>query len=56
MATLETQYKNYKLDNPKSTFTFEEWKEWLGENLKKELEKLKEHDRQHRDNQTTTEL
>jgi hypothetical protein len=56
MATLETQYKNYKLDNPDSTFTFEEWKQWLGENLKKELEKFKEDVRQHRDNQTTPEL
>lgn len=56
MATLETQYKDFKSKNPKSTFTFEEWKQWLGENLKKELEKLSEHDKQHRDNQTTSEL
>jgi len=26
MATLETQYKNFLVDNPSSTFTFEEWK------------------------------
>jgi len=26
MATLETQYKNFLIDNPTSTFTFEEWK------------------------------
>ena len=26
MATLETQYKNFLIDNPSSTFTFEEWK------------------------------
>lgn len=40
MATLETQYKNYLNEHPESTFTFEEWKKWLGENLKKELERL----------------
>ena len=30
MATLETQYKNYLIGNPESTFTFEEWKEDFG--------------------------
>ena len=34
MATLETQYKNYKSSNPTSTFTFEEWKDWHGLKLK----------------------
>ena len=33
MATLETQYKNFLLDNPDSKFTFEEWKEWFGKQL-----------------------
>jgi len=26
MATLETQYRNYLLDNPNSQITFEQWK------------------------------
>lgn len=33
MSTLETQYKNYLQRNLDSTFTFEEWKEWLGKTL-----------------------
>jgi len=33
MATLETQYKNYKYQFPESTKTFEEWKHWFGESL-----------------------
>ena len=41
--TLETQYKNFKLDHPESTKTFEEWKEDLGrsihEGLKNQLKK-----------------
>ncbi len=41
MATLETQYKNYLLGNPDSKFTFEEWKEWLGNQLNEALEDLK---------------
>lgn len=41
MATLETQYKNFLLENPESKLTFDEWKEWLGEQLKKELTRLK---------------
>jgi hypothetical protein len=27
MATLETQYKDYLIEHPNSTFSFEEWKE-----------------------------
>jgi hypothetical protein len=41
MATLETQYKNYLLENPNSKFTFDEWKEWLGNQLNEALEDLK---------------
>jgi hypothetical protein len=41
MATLETQYKNFLLENPNSKFTFEEWKEWLGKQLGEELKRLK---------------
>jgi hypothetical protein len=54
MATLETQYKNFMSENPDSTFTFDEWKKWFGENLVKgikefeEREKTKENDKQHR--------
>jgi hypothetical protein len=29
MATLETQYKNFLLENPESMLTFDEWKEWF---------------------------
>jgi hypothetical protein len=41
MATLETQYKNFLLENPNSKITFEEWKEWLGKQLEEELKRLK---------------
>jgi len=41
MATLETQYKNFKINNPTSTFTFEEWKEDFGKKLEKGIKKLK---------------
>lgn len=27
MSTLETQYKNYKKENPNSKYNFEEWME-----------------------------
>lgn len=37
MATLETQYENFLLENPESKITFDEWKERLGEQLKKAL-------------------
>ena len=57
MATLESQYDSYKRNNPDSTFTFEEWKSWLGENLKEAFRKFEEEqknneedDKQHRDN------
>lgn len=40
MATLETQYKNYKSSNPTSTFTFEEWKDWFGLQLKMAWEEM----------------
>jgi hypothetical protein len=40
MATLETQYKNYKSSNPTSTFTFEEWKDWHGLKLKMAWEEM----------------
>ena len=33
MATLETQYKNYLDKNPLSEFTFEQWKNWWGQEL-----------------------
>ena len=37
MSTLETQYKNYLINNPESTFTFEEWKEDLGDKIGKQM-------------------
>jgi hypothetical protein len=42
MATLETQYKNFLLENPNSKFTFEEWKEWLGKQIGEALKDIKE--------------
>ena len=41
MATLETQYKNFILDNPDSKLTFEEWKEWLGKQIEEALKDIK---------------
>jgi len=41
MATLETQYKNFKINNPTSTFTFEEWKEDFSKKLEKGFKQLK---------------
>ena len=38
--TLETQYKNFKLAHPENTWTFDEWKEDLGNGIKKGLENL----------------
>lgn len=40
MATLETQYQNYLAENPDSSFTFDEWSKWFGNNLKESFEKL----------------
>ena len=45
MATLETQYKNFLSENPDSTFTFEEWKRWHGENLARALKELEEREK-----------
>jgi hypothetical protein len=41
MATLETQYKNFKINNPDSTFTFEEWKEDMSKKMEKGFKELK---------------
>jgi len=41
MATLETQYKNFLLENPNSKFTFDEWKEWFGKQLGEVLKDIK---------------
>ena len=41
MATLETQYKNFLLENPESKLTFDEWKKWLGNQIGDELKRLK---------------
>ena len=37
MATLETQYKNYQLENPDSILTFEEWKKELGNRIGRQM-------------------
>jgi hypothetical protein len=37
MATLETQYNSFLHENPNSNFSFSEWKEWQGNQIKKEL-------------------
>ena len=41
MATLETQYKNFLLENPESKLTFDEWKEWLGKQLGEAIKNIK---------------
>lgn len=38
--TLETQYKNYKIDNPNSNVTFDEWKVMLGKRLEDAVKQL----------------
>lgn len=38
--TLETQYKNYKIVNPESALTFEEWKIVFGKKLEKTISEL----------------
>mgnify|MGYP003342156501 FL=1 len=38
--TLETQYKNYKIRNPESTLTFDEWKEFFGKQLEKGIKEI----------------
>lgn len=40
MATLETQYKNFKIDNPDSTLTFNEWLKNFGESIKTSMQKI----------------
>jgi hypothetical protein len=37
MSTLETQHRNYLKQNPHSNFTFDEWKQWHGNQLKQAL-------------------
>jgi hypothetical protein len=41
MATLETQYKNFLLENPESKRTFEEWKEWFGNQILEQINELR---------------
>jgi hypothetical protein len=41
MASLETQYNNYKSDNPNSEISFEEWKEQLGNMIQSEIQRLR---------------
>lgn len=38
--TLETQYKSYKIANPESNLTFEEWKVQLGHKLEKAITEI----------------
>jgi hypothetical protein len=40
MATLETQYKNFQLENPESNLSFDEWKIQFGENIKSSLQRM----------------
>lgn len=40
MATLETQYKQFKHENPYSAFTYDEWLKWHGSNIQKAFENL----------------
>lgn len=39
MATLETQYKNFLINNPDSLFTYEEWLDWHAKQLSEALQK-----------------
>lgn len=41
MATLETQYKNFLLENPELKLTFDEWKEWLKKQFEESLKDIK---------------
>ena len=38
--TLETQYKNYKISNPESKITFDEWKVMLGKKLEESIKQI----------------
>jgi hypothetical protein len=40
MATLETQYKNFKSENPNSNFTFDQWFDWHGDQLIEAMKKI----------------
>jgi hypothetical protein len=42
MATLETQYKNYMEQNPRSSFTFDQWKHYLSFKLSEGLQCYKD--------------
>ena len=38
--TLERQYNNFLHENPHSKFSFNEWKEWHGNQIKQELSNM----------------
>jgi hypothetical protein len=42
MATLETQYENFLLENPELNITFEEWKVLLGKQLEQVIKEIEE--------------
>ena len=42
MASLETQYENYLLENPESKLTFEEWTVLLGKKLEQVLKDIED--------------
>ena len=42
MASLETQYENYLLENPESKLTLEEWMVLLGEKLEQVLKDIED--------------
>ena len=50
MATLETQYKNYKEQYPLSDFTFEQWQRWNANMLANAFEKY------HKNNEVSKDL
>lgn len=41
MSTLETQYKNFMMENPASTLTYDEWMEKKSSELSNKISKLK---------------
>lgn len=42
--TLERQYNNFLHENPHSKFSFNEWKEWHGNQIKQELSNMMKDD------------
>lgn len=44
MATLETQYNRFLKSNPDTTFSFNEWKQWHGNQIEQAIIKMMQDD------------